>query len=369
MFFFFFFAKGGTAEHPSPVRGSSNFPLRGHKYSWFEGGVRAASFVASPLLPAAVRGTRSDGLFHISDWWATFASLAGLEPEDNCDGCVHLDGLDIWPDLTDPGGPAARTELLLGVTAGAYRNGSHKLIAAPNGADGYSAQYPGSTPAPPAPAGPGCQTEGKPYCLFDVELDPREQYDLFHTHPALGAALYARYQELAKEMRAPNADDHDSVRDHPLRCDTDLCWEWGAVGLVGPAGAPLSTLSTSTPPPCSPAGDWHLGADAVFSFDPTGAGFDMTIKQGCASCTFTRGTGTTDGATVKMVASGKGEWIDEEGLFLSGCDRIHWTSHNVTGHGDWADFCRGSPCTPAPKPKSAACSKMLETGYWAPWVE
>ena len=31
---------GGTAEHGMPVPGSSNFPLRGHKYSWFEGGVR-----------------------------------------------------------------------------------------------------------------------------------------------------------------------------------------------------------------------------------------------------------------------------------------------------------------------------------------
>ena len=126
---------GGTAEHGPPVPGSSNFPLRGHKYSWFEGGVRSASFVASPLLPEAVRGTRNHGLFHIADWWAVFAVLAGQPPKDDCDGCVHLDGLDIWPEITARGAAPARTELLLGVTSGAYRNGSYKIIAGPNGAD------------------------------------------------------------------------------------------------------------------------------------------------------------------------------------------------------------------------------------------
>ena len=68
---------GGTAEHGMPVPGSSNYPLRGHKYSWFEGGVRTATFVYSPLLPAAVRGTTNHALLHVSDWWATFSALAG----------------------------------------------------------------------------------------------------------------------------------------------------------------------------------------------------------------------------------------------------------------------------------------------------
>ena len=68
---------GGTFEHGMPVPGSSNYPLRGHKYSWFEGGVKVASFINSPLLPAQVRGTTSNVLLHISDWYATFAVLAG----------------------------------------------------------------------------------------------------------------------------------------------------------------------------------------------------------------------------------------------------------------------------------------------------
>ena len=48
--------------------GANNWPLRGGKYSMFEGGIRANSFVSGGLLPAAVRGTTLHGLLHVSDW-------------------------------------------------------------------------------------------------------------------------------------------------------------------------------------------------------------------------------------------------------------------------------------------------------------
>ena len=82
--FMLFGDNGGTFEHGMPVPGSSNFPLRGHKYSFFEGGIRVAAFVASPLLPPRVRGTTNHALLHVSDVWPTLASLAGLDPVDNC---------------------------------------------------------------------------------------------------------------------------------------------------------------------------------------------------------------------------------------------------------------------------------------------
>lgn len=45
--------------------GASNHPLRGGKYSFFEGGIRANSFVSGGYLPADVRGTTSYALMHV----------------------------------------------------------------------------------------------------------------------------------------------------------------------------------------------------------------------------------------------------------------------------------------------------------------
>ena len=83
-------ADGSGPPAPAPAgsgmgqQGSmNNYPLRGGKGGYFEGGVRVASFVHSPLLPPAVVGTTLDATISVADWWATFATLAGLEPADS----------------------------------------------------------------------------------------------------------------------------------------------------------------------------------------------------------------------------------------------------------------------------------------------
>ena len=45
--------------------GGDDTPLRGGKFSDFQGGVRVAAFAAGGLLPAAVRGGEVDGYIHI----------------------------------------------------------------------------------------------------------------------------------------------------------------------------------------------------------------------------------------------------------------------------------------------------------------
>ncbi|EDQ90947.1 uncharacterized protein MONBRDRAFT_891, partial [Monosiga brevicollis MX1] len=73
-----FSSDNGGAVPGAPQHGSmNNHPLRGGKVAYFEGGVRTAAFVASPLLPKSIRGTELRGLIHISDWYATFCHLAG----------------------------------------------------------------------------------------------------------------------------------------------------------------------------------------------------------------------------------------------------------------------------------------------------
>ncbi|XP_012523879.1 arylsulfatase B [Monomorium pharaonis] len=68
----------------------SNYPLRGLKFSLFEGGIRGAACIYSPLILNSSR--ISTQLFHITDWLPTLYSAAGGNPSD----LDQLDGIDQW---------------------------------------------------------------------------------------------------------------------------------------------------------------------------------------------------------------------------------------------------------------------------------
>jgi hypothetical protein len=59
---------------------------------------------AGGLIPASLRGTSNSQLMHIADWYATFSTLAGVDPTDDwkdVNGTVHpIDGENLWPVLT-----------------------------------------------------------------------------------------------------------------------------------------------------------------------------------------------------------------------------------------------------------------------------
>ena len=100
-----------SADNGGDSGDSSNFPLRGRKRTFFSGGVRAASFLASPMLPAVRRGGRAENaFFHISDWYPTFLNLAKVadDPKDTGGGArFGVDGRDLWPYLSDVSGKVA----------------------------------------------------------------------------------------------------------------------------------------------------------------------------------------------------------------------------------------------------------------------
>lgn len=375
---------GGTFEHGAPVPGSSNFPYRGHKYSWFEGGCRTATFVASPLLPENVRGSTNHVLASISDWWATFAVLAGLPASDSCEGCVPVDGKDLWPAITGMVDPTSvRTELLLGVGGtrhnGALRSGNYKLIA-PGGnspaADGWSAQYPGTTHTIPAPPDGLCKLRP---CLFDLSADPRETNDLSTKQSDLTAKLYSRYQKLAKELYAPNGDEDELVTDIEYAegpCGTDICWELRSqrVQRARQALKPLVSKCASMKQLTSI--NWYDGS-IIFGFVSQehtrgGGAVRMNILRGCENCKFSYGEGTLDEAAgeIVVVAMGKGQNVSHYGTISaqkSGECRISWSSRI----NKWADFCQSNTCSapapPGPQRESAACTKMLSDGFWQPY--
>jgi arylsulfatase A len=167
-----------TADNGGTPRGT-NGPLRGHKGSTWEGGVRAPTIVWWPgTIPA---GTSSDAITGMHDVLPTFAALAGAKvPGDRT-----LDGIDasgVW--LGKEGAKGHETfHYFRGFELQAIRRGPWKLhfgIAAPPKEKGKAGQR---------PVGPA---------LFHLGSDPGETTNVAEANPEVIKELEA----LAAEMDA-----------------------------------------------------------------------------------------------------------------------------------------------------------------------
>ena len=89
-----------ASDNGGPLDHTTNSPLRGGKHTFWDGGVRVVSFVSGPLLPAARRGTRFEGLAHSSDWYATLVEgvAGGVLPPST--GPTPPDSLNLWPAIS-----------------------------------------------------------------------------------------------------------------------------------------------------------------------------------------------------------------------------------------------------------------------------
>jgi arylsulfatase A-like enzyme len=216
---------GGPIQEPSGGwSAGNNWPLRGGKYSFFEGGIRVVGMVRHPVLLQAVAGTAWDGLMHACDWYATLCGLAGANPSDEAPGRVPTDSVDVWPALSGAGGvsrDSPRTELLLGLGlhapppvpphgSGGYngvlrRADGMKLVVGKQFPSAWvGPRYPNATtPTAVFPPPLSCAAPG---CLFNLSSDPGERMDLAAEMPELAAAIRARYEVLAQRLYAPNND-------------------------------------------------------------------------------------------------------------------------------------------------------------------
>ena len=80
---------------------------------------------------------------HITDWYATFCHLAGVDPADNQPGTFPIDSVDLWPLVTGTTTREPRDTIIIGHnfsygatnSIGALIHGDWKLIV---GEQGYS---------------------------------------------------------------------------------------------------------------------------------------------------------------------------------------------------------------------------------------
>jgi len=199
----------------------NNLPLRGGKTSEFEGGIRLNSFVTGGFLPAKVRGTESDALMHLADWYGTFCFLAGVSQEDDVavkNSLPDVDSINLWPTLSGEAGAArtgiqvspvtlieGRWKLLTGPDSGSINsNTASGYVPFQSYAVGYSTGYPFESPvmgAVLASWGSLCQTVKAQYgeVLFKADNDSqmihaipqhihhhvgKPKTELVHLHPS-----------------------------------------------------------------------------------------------------------------------------------------------------------------------------------------
>ena len=199
----------------------SNYPLKGSKATFFEGGVRASAFANGGLLPEKVQGKTTGGFIHVSDWYTTFCNLAGVDPTDSGPGKFPVDGLDVWPIITGESTATPHEEIVLGYNyadKGAIIAGDYKLIVGPQGTICNRAmRSPMNYPCEIGPIDKDCN----PYCLYNIIQDPGETNELSKTEPEKLQELLQRYNEYSKEPR--HMQDQGFHSDAELPRFNDVC--------------------------------------------------------------------------------------------------------------------------------------------------
>ena len=187
----------------APCMGS-NYPLKGCKGTYFEGGVRALAFANGGLIPEKMRGTKTEGIIHIADWYATFCKLAGVDPSDSGPGKFPVDGLDVWPIISGESTKTPHDEIVLGYNftaaeIGAIIVGDFKLII-DNRTSVTCDSLMWSPLDYPCTDGPK-DSQCDPYCLYNIIDDPNEHDELSKKEPQKLQELLERYNLYSKEPR------------------------------------------------------------------------------------------------------------------------------------------------------------------------
>ena len=226
------------SDNGGPVTGawggdlqSSNYPLRGGKWTLWQGGVRATALVVGPGVPA---GALLDAHVHITDWLPSLVSMAtGGEDFRKYappgEPAYELgDGIDVWATITGTAATPQREWVLLetGPNFPAFPLHGHglimgemKLISVTNRsnnalADGWFAPpgqaidlTPYSTkcglPLRNGTVPVGTASCIKPiFCLFNLTEDPCEYTDIASQRPEVVQEMMAFLTEMSSTARS-----------------------------------------------------------------------------------------------------------------------------------------------------------------------
>lgn len=212
----------------------SNWPLRGTKYSLWEGGIRVPALIWSPLIGHKAYVSRE--LFHVTDWLPTLLSAISYPNET----MPPLYGISQWESLKE--GTAARKEALHNIdplwNVSSIRVGRYKLVQglvlkpwadwfSPPAGKHHIATFVSTriqcTPNP-ASHSTDCAPDSAP-CLFDIERDPCEMENIADHEPQVVKVLLKRLAEYAETASSVGREQRDPRSWPPLHGYAWSCWQ------------------------------------------------------------------------------------------------------------------------------------------------
>ncbi|XP_013381199.1 arylsulfatase J-like [Lingula anatina] len=173
----------------------NNWPLRGRKGGFYEGGIRTPGFVYGGLLRR--KGVVAQGLMHLSDWAPTLLTIAGVDISDET-----FDGSDQTRVVLD-GGASTRTDIIHYLASsspgGVIRSGDWKLIIGKSRQVGWD-EDPFDNPTATKgsskdrrQAGQGRPaTGGDRIQLYNIKEDPTEKSNLASQYPSIVRRLRSK---------------------------------------------------------------------------------------------------------------------------------------------------------------------------------
>lgn len=153
-----------------PKHGASNYPLRGGKWTAFEGGIRVHCLARWPeRIPA---GAVSDALVHCTDLFTTSLSMAGVQVPET----LNVNGLNAETVFTDKGSMSERAFVASSGRGSGVRKGDWKFVQE--------------------------KTGRKTLGLFDLSKDREEKNNLKEQYPEKMQELMAIYNEWEAARKA-----------------------------------------------------------------------------------------------------------------------------------------------------------------------
>jgi arylsulfatase I/J len=207
-------------------RGGNNYPLRGGKTTDYEGGVRTAAFVTGGFLERSaphLLGSRSNLLMHMVDWYATLIGIGTSKLIDDrhqeSKDVPPVDSLNVWDALISSDditavrkeiplsfcSPEAECDWPSGVGNAALISWPWKVINGTQVGLGLwqGPQFPNASKWIPQPSTDiGCPKG----CLFNIEIDETEHFDVKGVHPDIFERLWSRLLEIGRGVYQTNYD-------------------------------------------------------------------------------------------------------------------------------------------------------------------